>query len=46
MSLDISKIVSVVETTRAEMGRPVEGLRRKVATGVVMTNPYAGHFRR
>lgn len=44
MSLDIRKIVSVVETTRVEMGRPVNGLRRKVATGVVMTNPYAGQF--
>ena len=44
MSLDIRKIVSVVETTRVEMGRPVQGLRRKVATGVVMTNPYAGRF--
>ena len=44
MGLDIRKIVSVVETTRVEMGSPVEGLRRKVATGVVMTNPYAGHF--
>lgn len=44
MGLDIRKIVSVVETTRVEMGSPVERLRRKVATGVVMTNPYAGHF--
>ncbi len=44
MSLDIRKIVSVVETTRVELGRPVQGIRRKVATGVVMTNPFAGRF--
>ena len=44
MSLDVRKIVSVVETTRVEMGRPVEGMRRKVATGVVLTNPFAGRF--
>ena len=44
MSLDVRKIVSVVETTRMEMGRPVEGMRRKVATGVVLTNPFAGRF--
>lgn len=44
MSLNIRKIVSIVETTRAEMGRPVHGMRRKVATGVVLTNPFAGRF--
>ncbi len=44
LSLDVRKIVSVIETTRREMGRPVDGLRRKVAVGVVLTNPCAGRF--
>lgn len=44
MSLDIRKIVSVVETTLREMGRDVDGLHRKVATGVVFTNPAAGSY--
>ncbi len=44
MNLEIRKMVSVVETTRREMGREVGGLRRKVATGVVCTNPYAGRY--
>jgi hypothetical protein len=44
MDLNIRKIVSVVETTRIEAGRPVAGVRRKVATGVVLSNPYAGRF--
>lgn len=38
------KVVSIVETTRREMGRTVPGLRRKVATGVVLTNPLAGEY--
>lgn len=44
MKLEIRKVVSVVETTRIEIGRPVDGLRRKVATGIVMTNPFAGRY--
>jgi len=44
MSLDIRKVVSVIETTRREMGRDVDGLHRKVATGVVFTNPAAGSY--
>jgi hypothetical protein len=44
MELEIRKVVSVVETTRREMGRDVDGLRRKVATGIVCTNPYAGRY--
>ena len=44
MELDVRKIVSCVETTRTEMGRPVTGLHRKVATAVVFTNPYAGRY--
>ena len=38
------KVVSVVETVRFEMGRPVEGIHRKVATAVVFANPCAGVF--
>jgi Amino acid synthesis len=44
MNLEVRKIVSVVETTRREMGRPVEGCHRKVATAVVFTNPLAGRY--
>jgi len=44
MTLEVRKIVSVVETTRLEMGRAVEGLHRKVATAVVCTNPFAGRY--
>ena len=44
MDLVIRKVVSVVETTRREMQREVPGLRRKVATGVVFTNPLAGTY--
>ena len=36
--------MSVVETTRLEMGREVDALRRKVATAVVFSNPLAGQF--
>ncbi len=38
------KVVSVVETVRSEMGQPVEGLHRKVATAVVFANPHAGRY--
>jgi len=44
MTLEVRKIVSVVETTRLEMGRSVDGLHRKVATAVVCTNPFAGRY--
>ncbi len=44
MTLEIRKVVSIVETTRREMARNVLGLRRKVATGVVFTNPLAGQY--
>lgn len=43
-NLEIRKVVSIVESTRREMGRDVNGLHRKVATGIVFTNPYAGRF--
>ena len=44
MAIEVRKVVSVVETTRREMGREVDGLRRKVATAVVFTNPLAGTY--
>jgi hypothetical protein len=44
MELQVRKVVSVVETVHTEMGRPVDGLKRKVATAVVFTNPYAGQY--
>lgn len=44
MQLEVRKVVSVVETTRTEMGRPVDELKRKVATAVVLRNPYAGRY--
>ena len=44
MAIEVRKVVSVVETTRREMGREVAGLHRKVATAVVFTNPLAGTY--
>ncbi|MEI8239327.1 MAG: amino acid synthesis family protein [Actinomycetota bacterium] len=44
MELHVRKVVSVIETVRFEMGRTVDGLHRKVATAVVLTNPCAGTF--
>jgi hypothetical protein len=44
LELGVRKIVSVVEVTHREMGRDVGGPRRKVATALVMTNPYAGRY--
>lgn len=44
LSLEVRKVVSIVETSRTEMGRAVSGLRRKVATGVVFRNPLAGVY--
>jgi hypothetical protein len=44
MELQVRKVVSVVESVRTEMGRPVDGPRRKVATAVVIANPYAGAY--
>jgi hypothetical protein len=44
MQLDVRKVVSIIETTKLEMGRPVEGLRRKVAVAVVLANPCAGEY--
>ncbi len=44
MELQVRKVVSVVETIRTETGRPVTGLHRKIATAVIMANPYADQF--
>ncbi len=44
MALEIRKIVSIVETTHTELDQLVEGLHRKVATGVVLRNPLAGVY--
>lgn len=44
MTLTIRKVVSIVESTRIEAGRPVEAMRRKAAAGVVLANPFAGRY--
>lgn len=44
LDLVVRKVVSVVEVTHREMGREVDGPRRKVATAIVMNNPYAGRY--
>jgi hypothetical protein len=43
-ALDIRRVVSIVETTHREQERPVDGLRRKVASAIVITNPFAGRY--
>lgn len=40
-ALKIRKLVTVVETTNTEMGRPVEPPSRKAAAVAVIENPYA-----
>jgi hypothetical protein len=44
MSAVIRKIVTVVEETRAEMGRPVEPPTRRAAAVAVIENPFAGRY--
>lgn len=44
MELQVRKVVSIVETTKCEMGRHVDGTHRKVATGIVFGNPFAGRY--
>jgi hypothetical protein len=44
LNLEIRKVVSVVETTHREMGAVVPASRGKVATALVMANPYAGCY--
>ncbi len=40
----IRKLITVVETTQSEAGRPVEPPTRKAAAIAVIDNPCAGHF--
>jgi hypothetical protein len=44
MSADIRKIVTVVEETRIEGGKPVEPPTRRAAALAVVRNPFAGAF--
>lgn len=41
-ALDIRKFLTLVETTKSEMGRPVDPPTRKAAALAVITNPFAG----
>jgi Amino acid synthesis len=41
--LKIRKLLTVVETTKTEMGRPIEPPTRKAAALAVIGNPFAGH---
>ncbi len=42
--MQIRKIVTVVEETRRELGRPVEPATRQAAAIAVIANPYAGVY--
>lgn len=42
--MEIRKIVTVVEETMMEMGRPVEPRTRKAAAMAVIKNPYSGRY--
>ena len=44
MSLDIRKIVTVVDETLSEMGRAVSPPVRRAAAIAVIVNPFAGRF--
>lgn len=44
MTARIRKIVTVVEETRSEMGRPVEPATRRAAAVAVVENPFAGSY--
>ena len=44
MSALIRKIVTVVEETRTEMGRPIEPPTRRAAAVAVIANPFAGRY--
>ncbi len=41
-ALNIRKLLTVVETTKTEVGRPVDPPTRKAAALAVITNPFAG----
>lgn len=44
MSAVIRKLVTIVDETRSEMGRPVEPPIRRAAAVAVIANPFAGRF--
>ncbi|MDF2389047.1 amino acid synthesis family protein, partial [Nostoc ellipsosporum NOK] len=44
MSVEIRRIITVVEETRIEGGRPVDPPTRRAAAIAVIRNPYAGKF--
>ncbi len=44
MSTKIRKIVTIVEETRSEMGRPVDPPTRRAAAIAVIENPFAGRY--
>jgi hypothetical protein len=44
MSAKIRKIVTLLEETRSEMGRPVDPPTRRVAAIAVIENPFAGRY--
>jgi hypothetical protein len=44
MRAKIRKIVTIVEETRTEMGRPVDPPTRRAAAVAVIENPFAGRF--
>ena len=44
MSVKIRKIVTIVEETRSEMGRPVDPPTRRAAAVAVIENPFAGRY--
>jgi hypothetical protein len=44
MKARIRKIVTVVEETRSEMGRPVDPPTRRAAAVAVIENPFAGEY--
>ena len=46
MSVEIRQIITIVEETRIEGGRPVDPPTRRAAAIAVIRNPYAGHVRR
>jgi len=44
MKARIRKIVTLVEETRTEMGRPVNPVTRRAAAAAVIENPFAGRY--
>ena len=44
MNVKIRKIVTIVEETRSEMGRPVDPPTRRAAAVAVIENPFAGRY--